>query len=226
MPVYQCCSCCLRVASFFFFSSSSFSTTFNLLSKQSVPAENYPFCTIDPSTARVAVPDKRFDWLVEKWKPPSSVSAQLEIHDIAGLVKGASTGEGLGNAFLSHIRAVDGIYHVIRRCFFLNVPPLSMLLLRLFCCVGCSIGPLTLVVCLCVFLCVLLSVLLLFKLCVLLPHLFPTHTCTHMHTRSYTHAHTIVHTHAQVSSRMRMSHMWKALWIRFVMWRSSTTSCV
>mmetsp|Transcript_188 Transcript_188/g.395 ORF Transcript_188/g.395 Transcript_188/m.395 type:complete len:394 (+) Transcript_188:37-1218(+) len=90
------------------------STTFNLLSKQSVPAENFPFCTIDPSSARVAVPDKRFDWLVEQWKPPSAVSAMLEIHDIAGLVKGASTGEGLGNAFLSHIRAVDGIYHVIR----------------------------------------------------------------------------------------------------------------
>ena len=90
------------------------STTFNFLSKLSVPAENYPFCTIDPSNARINVPDKRFNRLVEMFNPKSKVLAQISITDIAGLVKGASTGAGLGNAFLSHISAVDGIYHVVR----------------------------------------------------------------------------------------------------------------
>lgn len=90
------------------------STTFNVLSKLSVPAENYPFCTIDPNTARVNIPDKRFDKLCEMYQPKSKVMAQIAITDIAGLVKGASTGAGLGNAFLSHINAVDGIYHVVR----------------------------------------------------------------------------------------------------------------
>jgi len=90
------------------------STLFNILTKLSVPAENYPFCTIDPNEARVAVPDVRYNWLVKHWEPASEVSAFLQITDIAGLVKGASTGEGLGNNFLSHIRAVDGIFHVIR----------------------------------------------------------------------------------------------------------------
>jgi len=90
------------------------STTFNFLSKMSVPAENYPFCTIDPTIAKVNVPDKRFEHLVEVYKPKSKVLAQISITDIAGLVKGASNGEGLGNAFLSHISAVDGIYHVVR----------------------------------------------------------------------------------------------------------------
>jgi len=79
-----------------------------------IPAENRPFCTIEPNEARVSVPDKRYDWLVEHWKPASAVPAFLQITDIAGLVRGASTGEGLGNAFLSHIRAVDGIFHVVR----------------------------------------------------------------------------------------------------------------
>ena len=64
--------------------------------------------------ARVTVPDERFDWLVSTYKPKSVIPAYLEVVDIAGLVKGASTGEGLGNAFLSHIRAVDGIFHVMR----------------------------------------------------------------------------------------------------------------
>lgn len=90
------------------------SSLFNLMSKLSVPAENYPFCTIDPAFAKVAVPDERFDKLVEIYKPKSIVPAVLTIHDIAGLVRGASEGRGLGNAFLSHISAVDAIFHVCR----------------------------------------------------------------------------------------------------------------
>lgn len=90
------------------------STLFNLLTKCSVPAENFPFCTIDPSFARVHVPDQRFNWLCDLYKPKSQVPAFLDVVDIAGLVKGASQGEGLGNAFLSHISAVDGIFHVCR----------------------------------------------------------------------------------------------------------------
>jgi obg-like ATPase 1 len=90
------------------------STTFNILSNLSVPAENYPFCTIDPNLAKIFVPDARFEKLCEMYKPKSRVAATLSITDIAGLVKGASLGEGLGNAFLSHIQAVDGIYHVVR----------------------------------------------------------------------------------------------------------------
>lgn len=90
------------------------STLFNILTNMGIPAENFPFCTIDPSTSRVNVPDERFDFLVEQYKPKSKVKAFLEITDIAGLVKGASDGEGLGNAFLSHIRGCDGIFQVIR----------------------------------------------------------------------------------------------------------------
>ena len=90
------------------------STTFNVLSNLSVPAENFPFCTIDPNLAKIHVPDRRFDKLIELYKPKSRVAATLSITDIAGLVKGASDGAGLGNAFLSHIQAVDGIYHVVR----------------------------------------------------------------------------------------------------------------
>eukprot|EP00475_Leptophrys_vorax_P045748 TRINITY_DN960_c0_g1_i12.p3 TRINITY_DN960_c0_g1~~TRINITY_DN960_c0_g1_i12.p3 ORF type:complete len:428 (-),score=141.83 TRINITY_DN960_c0_g1_i12:4860-6143(-) len=90
------------------------SSLFNLLSKLSVPADNYSFCTIDPNVARVPVPDKRFDYLCEHFQPASEVPATLTITDIAGLVAGASEGKGLGNAFLSHISAVDGIYHVLR----------------------------------------------------------------------------------------------------------------
>jgi len=90
------------------------STLFNILTKLSVPAENYPFCTIEPNEARVFVPDERYDWLVNFHKPASQVPAALSVTDIAGLIRGASKGEGLGNAFLSHIRAVDGIFHVIR----------------------------------------------------------------------------------------------------------------
>jgi len=90
------------------------STLFNLLTKLSVPAENYPFCTIDKNEARVSVPDERFDWLVDFHKPASRVPAVLQVTDIAGLIRGASQGQGLGNAFLSHIRAVDGIFQVVR----------------------------------------------------------------------------------------------------------------
>ncbi len=90
------------------------SSLFNLLSKLSVPAENYPFCTIDPSLAKVQVPDDRFDDLVKRYKPGKTIPAVLTIHDIAGLVRGASEGKGLGNAFLSHITAVDAIFHICR----------------------------------------------------------------------------------------------------------------
>jgi len=90
------------------------STFFNVLSKKGIPAENRPFCTIDPNTADINIPDERFDKLVSIYKPASIVPAQLHIRDIAGLVRGASNGEGLGNAFLSHIQEVDGIYHMCR----------------------------------------------------------------------------------------------------------------
>eukprot|EP01105_Mastigella_eilhardi_P000939 TRINITY_DN1117_c0_g1_i1.p1 TRINITY_DN1117_c0_g1~~TRINITY_DN1117_c0_g1_i1.p1 ORF type:complete len:404 (-),score=141.49 TRINITY_DN1117_c0_g1_i1:157-1368(-) len=90
------------------------STLFNLLGKCTVPASNYPFCTIDPNEAKVAVPDERYEFLCEMFKPQRRFQAALNITDIAGLVKGASTGAGLGNAFLSHIRAVDAIFEVVR----------------------------------------------------------------------------------------------------------------
>lgn len=79
-------------------------------------AKNFPYATIDPEEARVIVPDDRFDWLVDKYKPKSQVPANLTVYDIAGLTRGSSTGAGLGNAFLSHIRAVDAIFQVVR-CF-------------------------------------------------------------------------------------------------------------
>jgi len=90
------------------------STFFNLLCNMHVPAENYPFCTIDPHVSKVPVPDERFDHLVSVYKPKSVVPAVLTVTDIAGLVKGAAEGAGLGNAFLSNIQAVDGIFHVCR----------------------------------------------------------------------------------------------------------------
>uniref|UniRef100_A0A7S3C3C8 Obg-like ATPase 1 n=1 Tax=Prasinoderma singulare TaxID=676789 RepID=A0A7S3C3C8_9VIRI len=90
------------------------SSLFNLFTEQSAAAENFPFCTIDPNEARCPVPDERFDYLCDKWKPPSKIPAYLHITDIAGLVKGAAEGAGLGNAFLSHIQAIDGIFHVVR----------------------------------------------------------------------------------------------------------------
>ncbi|KAI9300700.1 GTP-binding protein YchF [Cunninghamella echinulata] len=90
------------------------STFFNALTNASAAAENYPFCTIDPEESRVAVPDPRFDWLCKHYKPAKEIPAFLTVIDIAGLVKGAASGAGLGNAFLSHIKAVDGIFHVVR----------------------------------------------------------------------------------------------------------------
>jgi small GTP-binding protein len=90
------------------------STLFNALTKKSVPAENYPFCTIDPSVGIVPVPDERLDKLSEMSKSKKTIPAVVEFVDIAGLVKGASTGEGLGNKFLSHIREVDAIIEVVR----------------------------------------------------------------------------------------------------------------
>ncbi|ETW10371.1 GTP-binding protein YchF, variant [Aphanomyces invadans] len=90
------------------------STFFNTVSKLNIPAENFPFCTIEPNQAMIPVPDQRFTWLCEKYKPASEVPPVLAITDIAGLVKGAAEGAGLGNAFLSHIQAVDAIYHMVR----------------------------------------------------------------------------------------------------------------
>lgn len=79
-------------------------------------SQNFPYATIDPEEARVIVPDERFDDLCKMYKPKSQVPANLTVYDIAGLTRGASTGAGLGNAFLSHIRAVDAIFQVVR-CF-------------------------------------------------------------------------------------------------------------
>ena len=90
------------------------STLFNLLSKMQVPAKNVMFCTIDPNQAKVEVPDKRWEHLVELYKPKRKFPAALTILDIAGLVRGASSGQGMGSEFLSHIQGVDGIYEVIR----------------------------------------------------------------------------------------------------------------
>ena len=90
------------------------STLFNALTKKSVPAENYPFCTIDPSVGVVAVPDERLWKLSEFSKSEKTIPAVVEFVDIAGLVKGASEGEGLGNKFLSHIRETDAIGEVVR----------------------------------------------------------------------------------------------------------------
>src|SRR3989344_8816424 len=90
------------------------STLFNALTKKSVPAENYPFCTIDPSVGIVSVPDERLDKLTTLSKSAKTIPAVVEFVDIAGLVKGAAVGEGLGNKFLSHIREVDAIAQVVR----------------------------------------------------------------------------------------------------------------
>jgi GTP-binding protein YchF len=92
------------------------STLFNALSSKQAEAANYPFCTIDPNVGVVPVPDKRFDALVKLYAPDSQVPATVDFVDIAGLVRGASKGEGRGNAFLSNIRECDAIAHVVR-CF-------------------------------------------------------------------------------------------------------------
>ncbi len=92
------------------------STLFNAITCAGAQAANYPFCTIEPNNGVVAVPDPRLDVLSEMYHPEKYTPAVLEFVDIAGLVKGASRGEGLGNKFLSHIREVDAIVHVVR-CF-------------------------------------------------------------------------------------------------------------
>ena len=91
------------------------STLFNALtSTQNAQAANYPFCTIEPNTGVVAVPDSRLDVLSEMYHPEKYTPATIEFVDIAGLVKGASKGEGLGNKFLANIRETDAIVHVVR----------------------------------------------------------------------------------------------------------------
>ena len=92
------------------------STLFNALTKSCVPAENYPFCTINPNTAIVNVPDCRIEKLTKIYNPQKISPTNISFVDIAGLVRGASKGEGLGNQFLSHIREVDLMIHVLR-CF-------------------------------------------------------------------------------------------------------------
>ncbi len=92
------------------------STLFNALTNAGAQSANYPFCTIDPNVGIVTVPDKRLDVLAEMYNPEKYTPAVIEFVDIAGLVRGASKGEGLGNKFLSHIREVDAIVHVVR-CF-------------------------------------------------------------------------------------------------------------
>lgn len=92
------------------------STLFNSLTKAGAESANYPFCTIDPNVGIVTVPDARVDYLAEKYHSKKVIPAAIEFVDIAGLVKGASKGEGLGNQFLANIREVDAIVHVVR-CF-------------------------------------------------------------------------------------------------------------
>ncbi|HPF54464.1 MAG TPA: redox-regulated ATPase YchF [Eubacteriales bacterium] len=92
------------------------STLFNAITQAGAQAANYPFCTIEPNVGVVAVPDKRLDVLAEMHHPEKYTPTTIEFVDIAGLVRGASRGEGLGNKFLSHIREVDAVVHVVR-CF-------------------------------------------------------------------------------------------------------------
>ena len=92
------------------------STLFNAITNAGAEAANYPFCTIEPNVGMVTVPDKRLEWLRDLHQPKKFTPAVIEFVDIAGLVKGASRGEGLGNKFLSNIRATDAIVHVVR-CF-------------------------------------------------------------------------------------------------------------
>lgn len=92
------------------------STLFNAITQAGAQAANYPFCTIEPNVGIVSVPDERLDQLQEMYDPDKYTPATIEFVDIAGLVRGASRGEGLGNQFLSHIREVDAIIHVVR-CF-------------------------------------------------------------------------------------------------------------
>lgn len=90
------------------------STLFNAITASQIPAENYPFCTIDPHVGKVHVPDQRLNAIAQIIKPQNIVPTTIELVDIAGLVKGAAQGEGLGNQFLGHIRETDAILHVVR----------------------------------------------------------------------------------------------------------------
>ena len=92
------------------------STLFNAITKAGAESANYPFCTIEPNVGVVSVPDKRLDVLEKMYNSKKKIPTAIEFYDIAGLVKGASRGEGLGNKFLSHIREVESIVHVVR-CF-------------------------------------------------------------------------------------------------------------
>src|SRR5574344_357638 len=92
------------------------STLFNAITHAGAQAANFPFCTIEPNVGVVAVPDERLDALAALYASKKITPASIEFVDIAGLVRGASKGEGLGNKFLSHIREVDAIVHVVR-CF-------------------------------------------------------------------------------------------------------------
>ncbi|MBA33670.1 MAG: redox-regulated ATPase YchF, partial [Candidatus Pelagibacter sp.] len=92
------------------------STLFNAITKSSIPAENFPFCTIEPNLGIVNVPDKRLENINKIVGSEKVIPTTMSFVDIAGLVKGASKGEGLGNKFLSHIREVDAIIHLVR-CF-------------------------------------------------------------------------------------------------------------
>src|SRR5882757_6597760 len=92
------------------------STIFNALTSAKAAAANYPFCTIEPNTGMVTVPDPRLDKITEFVKPNRTIPTTMEFIDIAGLVEGASKNEGLGNKFLGHIRANDAVVHVVR-CF-------------------------------------------------------------------------------------------------------------
>ena len=92
------------------------STLFNAITNAGAESANYPFCTIDPNVGMVSVPDERLDFLAELYQPKKYTPAVIEFVDIAGLVKGASKGEGLGNKFLENIRRTDAIVHVVR-CF-------------------------------------------------------------------------------------------------------------
>ena len=93
------------------------STPFNAVTRtRKAQAANYPFCTIEPNVGMVTVPDSRLDWLAKMSSSEKILPASIELVDIAGLVKGASQGEGLGNQFLTHIREVDAIIQVVR-CF-------------------------------------------------------------------------------------------------------------
>ncbi len=90
------------------------STLFNAITQSRVEAANYPFATIQPNVGVVEVPDERIDHIAELFNPKKIIRSTFEFTDIAGLVKGASHGEGLGNQFLSHIRQVDAICHLVR----------------------------------------------------------------------------------------------------------------